>query len=81
MPTTITVKNIPYDLYEKIKQNATEHRRSINNEVIAIIENAFRSKKIDPEDFLVTVRKLRERTKRIELTDRLINQAKTEGRP
>jgi len=38
MPTTITVKNIPYDLYEKIKQNAVEHRRSINNEVIAIIE-------------------------------------------
>ena len=81
MPTTITVKNIPYDLYEKIKQNAAEHRRSINNEVIAIIENAYRSKKIDPEDFLVTVRKLRERTKRIELTDRLINQAKNEGRP
>jgi len=81
MPTTITVKNIPYDLYEQIKQNAAEHRRSINNEVIAIIENAFRSKKIDPEDFLVTVRKLRERTKRIELTDRLINQAKNEGRP
>jgi antitoxin FitA len=81
MPTTITVKNIPYDLYEQIKQNAAEHRRSINNEVIAIIEKAFRSKKIDPEDFLVTVRKLRERTKRIELTDRLINQAKNEGRP
>jgi plasmid stability protein len=81
MPTTITVKNIPYDLYEQIKQNAAEHRRSINNEVIAIIENAFRSKKIDPEDFLVTVRKLRERTKGIELTDRLINQAKNEGRP
>ena len=81
MPTTITVKNIPHDLYELIKHNAAEHRRSINNEVIAIIENAFRSKKIDPEDFLVTVRTLRERTKRIELTDRLINQAKNEGRP
>ena len=81
MPTTITVKNIPHDLYELIKQNAAEHRRSINNEVIAIIENAFRSQKIDPEDFLVTVRKLRERTKRIELTDHLINQAKNEGRP
>jgi plasmid stability protein len=80
MPTTITVKNIPHDLYELIKQNAAEHRRSINNEVIAIIENAFRSKKIDPEDFLVSVRKLRERTKPVELTDRLINQAKNEGR-
>lgn len=80
MPTTITVKNIPHDLYELIKKNAAEHRRSINNEVIAIIEKAFRSKKIDPEDFLVSVRKLRERTKRFELTDRLINQAKNEGR-
>ena len=81
MPTTITVKNIPRDLYELIKQNAAEHRRSINNEVIALIENALRSKKIDPEDFLVTVKKLREKTNRIELTDRFINKAKNEGRP
>lgn len=81
MPTTITLKNIPHDLYELIKQNAAEHRRSINNEVISIIENALRSKKIDPEKFLVTVRKLRERTSRIQLTDDVIYQAKNEGRP
>ena len=81
MPTTITLKNIPYDLYELIKQNAAEHRRSINNEVISIIENALRSQKIDPEDFLVTVKKLREKTNRIELTDRFIEKAKNEGRP
>ncbi len=52
MPTTITLKNIPHDLYELIKQNAAEHRRSINNEVISIIENALRRcQKIDPEKF------------------------------
>lgn len=81
MPTTITLKNIPNDLYELIKQNAAEHRRSINNEVISIIENALRSQKIDPEKFLVTVRKLRERTSRIQLTDKFIYKAKNEGRP
>ena len=81
MPTTITLKNIPHDLYELIKQNAAEHRRSINNEVISIIENALRSQKIDPDDFLVTVRKLRERTNRLQLTNNLIYKAKNEGRP
>ena len=81
MPTTITLKNIPHDLYELIKQNAAENRRSINNEVVSIIENALRSQKIDPEDFLATVRKLRERTNRIQLTNDLTYKAKNEGRP
>ncbi|MFZ0240989.1 MAG: Arc family DNA-binding protein [Desulfobacterales bacterium] len=81
MPTTITIKNIPHDLYELIKRNAAEHRRSINKEVIAIFENALRPKNIDPEDFLVTVRKMREKTHRMELTDRMINNAKHQGRP
>ena len=81
MPTTITLKNIPHDLYELIKQNAAEHRRSINNEVISIIENALCCKKIDPEKFLITVRKLREKTNRIQLTDNFIYKANNEGRP
>jgi len=32
MPT-MTIKNIPEDIYLRIKQSALEHGRSINNEV------------------------------------------------
>ena len=37
MPS-ITVKSIPDELYERIKQSAAEHRRSINKEVIICLE-------------------------------------------
>ena len=38
---TITVKNIPNDLYKKLKETASSHRRSINNEVIYYIDKGF----------------------------------------
>ena len=81
MPTTITVKNVPTELYDLLKQNAAIKHRSINNEVISIIEDAMQSKRINPEDFLVSVRRLREKTKEFALTEDIINLAKNEGRP
>lgn len=81
MATTITVKNIPSDLYNLLKQKAGFNRRSINNEIIAMMETAMRSKKINPDEFLVAARRLREKTKKIVLTETFINQAKRKGRP
>jgi len=80
MPSTMTIKNIPQNLYEMLKQNAAINHRSINKEVIALIEDALSVKKVSPEDFLVSVRRLREKTKKVELTDDFIDQAKNEGR-
>ena len=37
---TMTIKNIPDELYEELKQRAAANRRSINNEVIVLIERA-----------------------------------------
>lgn len=37
---TTTVRDIPDPLYEKIKQSATENRRSINSEIIYLLETA-----------------------------------------
>jgi len=76
----MTIKNIPQNLYEMLKQNAAINHRSINKEVIALIEDALSVKKVSPEDFLVSVRRLREKTKKVELTDDFIDQAKNEGR-
>jgi len=61
MPT-ITVKNVPTDLYERLKQSAKANRRSISSEVIVCIERAVRSRKIHPEAILARARKLREKT-------------------
>jgi len=36
--TALTIKNIPESLYQVLKSTAKAHRRSINNEVITLLE-------------------------------------------
>jgi plasmid stability protein len=79
MPS-ITVKNIPPELYERLKQAAKAHHRSINGEIIAIIESAVFPRRIDPEQFLAEARKLRQAFGDYVITDEEFNQAKREGR-
>jgi hypothetical protein len=68
-------------LYEALKARAANNRRSINNEVIMLIERAFRSYKPDPEEIMENARKLRELTAHYNLTEEELNQWKNEGRP
>ncbi len=79
MPT-ITVKNIPAEIYEKLKKSAETSHRSINSEIIACIERAVRSQQIDPDLLLANARKLRSKTTSHPITDGEFNQAKTTGR-
>jgi len=76
----ITVKNIPNELYGKLKQSAEIHHRSINSEIIYLIEQAVTNQKINPETMLVNARKLREKTAAYIITDAELNKAKTDGR-
>jgi hypothetical protein len=80
MPT-ITVKNIPPDLYEKLKRAAELSHRSINSEIIACIERAVRSQPIDPDLLLANARRLRRKTASHPITDDEFLRAKNAGRP
>lgn len=77
----ITVKNIPEDVYERLKRMAKANRRSINSEIIVCLERQLSSHRIDPESTLARVRQLREKTADYLITDQEFNQAKSEGRP
>jgi plasmid stability protein len=81
MPATITIKNIPSHLYDILKKNAARNHRSINNEVISLIEKQYSSNKITPGEFLASARELRKRTKKFLLTEDILDKAKNEGRP
>ena len=78
---TVTVKNIPDELYERLKSVAERNRRSINSEIIVCIENAVVSRRIDPEEFLENTRRLRQLTAGNLMTDAEFSKAKAEGRP
>lgn len=79
MPT-LTIKNIPDELYAQLKRHAEINRRSLNSEVLVCIERAVRSRRVSPEVALVRARKLREKTARYLITDEEFDQAKTMGR-
>jgi hypothetical protein len=79
MPS-ITVKNIPPKLYERLKKHAEANRRSLNSEIIACIEKAVTSRLFEPEAFLQKARALREETQNYRISDNEFNQAKQDGR-
>jgi len=78
---TITVKNIPDELYDLVKQSAKAQHRSINSEIIACLERSFLSKSVDVTTTIARARKLREITAGYLLTDEDITRAKNAGRP
>ena len=80
MPT-MTIKNIPEDLYERLKEAARLHRRSMNSEVIVCIEKAVGTRKRDVDDILGRAEALRQKTARYSITEDEIDEAKSDGRP
>ncbi len=80
MGISITVKNIPEKIYEKLKLRAEAHRRSVNSEIILILEETLFLHRLKPEEVLARARALRARTRGAAITDAFINQAKREGR-
>jgi plasmid stability protein len=77
---TVTVKNIPDNLYERLKAVAGTNRRSINNEIIVCIEHVVASHRADPAKVLENARHLRELTAGHPICDAEFNRAKSEGR-
>ena len=80
MPS-ITVKNIPDQVYETLKRTATLNHRSINSEIICLIEKATMSKRFHPEHYLSKAKRSRQGTRKFLLTSDILQVAKEEGRP
>lgn len=77
---TVTVKNIPDTLYERLKSVAETNRRSINSEIIVCIENTVGNRRVDVGEVLENARRLRRLTAGHPIGDTDFNQAKAEGR-
>ncbi|MBI2336989.1 MAG: Arc family DNA-binding protein [Deltaproteobacteria bacterium] len=77
---TITLKNLPNLLHEKLKAQALRHHRSLNSEIIAYLETNFKSQKIDPDSLLLRAQKLRSRIRGYIKNSDLVN-LKKQGRP
>jgi plasmid stability protein len=77
---TITVKDIPDDLYAALKAAAAANRRSINREIIHSIETAVRSRPATTEELIDSARRLRARIGPLPVDEESLAAAKRQGR-
>ena len=56
----LTIKNIPDEIYRRLKAAAEGNHRSINGEVIACLDEALTLPNATAQEQLVHIRKLRE---------------------
>ena len=81
MPATITLKNIPDDVYDRLKRSAETHRRSMNSEAIVCLEAVLLPTKVSPTERLARARELRSAVPRGKFRAVDIDSLKREGRP
>ena len=80
MPTTLTLKNIPDSVYERLKISAQLHRRSMNSEAIVCLEAALVPTRVAPTERLARARALRAALKPADFSSSDIDALKREGR-
>lgn len=59
MPMTLTLKNIPDAVYERLKASAAANRRSLNSEAIVCLERVLLQTRVAPRERLDRARELR----------------------
>ncbi len=77
---TLTIKNLPDGLYQRLKARAATHRRSINSEAMLCLELALKQPPVDEELLLGDLRVLRKEAG-VYLADEALRQAIEDGRP
>jgi plasmid stability protein len=80
MPTTLTLKNIPDEVYERLKGAAALHRRSLNSEAIVCLETVLTPGRIAPGERLARARALRTGLKPGAFGAKAIDTLKRQGR-
>jgi plasmid stability protein len=77
MPT-LTIKGVPPELHEKLKERAERHRRSMNNELLTILERTLTPSRKSAEEAITEAEALNDRIGKT-FPD-IVNEAKRKGR-
>jgi len=80
MPTTLTLKSIPDEVYARLKASAEANRRSLNSEAIVCLEAVLVPGKISPAERLASARALRSSLPQGKFRAKDIDSLKRKGR-
>ena len=80
MPTTLTLKNIPDEVYDRLRLSADTHRRSLNSEAIVCLESALLPGRVSAAERIARARALRTALPKVKFKAHDIDAMKREGR-
>lgn len=80
MPTTLTLKNIPDEVYARLKASAETNRRSLNSEAIVCLESVLLPGRMAADERLARARALRAATPGAPFRPKDIDAFRREGR-
>ena len=80
MPTTLTLKSIPDEVYARLKASAEANRRSLNSEAIVCLEAVLVPGKISPAERMARAKALRASLPQRTFRAKDIDLLKREGR-
>jgi plasmid stability protein len=75
----MTIKDVPIRLHQRLRENAKLNRRSLNSELIMLLEAAVEPRKANVDEILAAARAVRAQVKG-DLSDKEINRMKRQGR-
>ena len=56
MPVTLSIKNVPDQLAEKLRTRAARRHRSLQGELLAILEEAVSPRRVSPGELLKSLK-------------------------
>jgi plasmid stability protein len=74
----LTLKRVPDEIHERLKERAERHRRSMNSEAIRILERALTPSRMSAEEAIARAEELNDRIGKT-FPD-IVNDAKRKGR-
>jgi plasmid stability protein len=77
---SITLKNIPDELHQRLRESAQSHRRSVTAEILSLLEAQLKPTCRSPEGMLASIRGIQERHPIQPVTQEDIDRFKREGR-
>jgi antitoxin FitA len=81
LPTTLTLKNIPDEVYDRLKAAAAAHHRSLNSEAIVCLEKVLLPRRVTVEERLRRASELRAMLGDRQFSHDDVDTFKREGRP
>lgn len=80
MPANLTLKNVPDDVYERLKSSAEANHRSLNSEAIVCLKAMLLPSRIAASERLARARKIRASLGKRTFRSKDIDSFKREGR-